>query len=1490
MPEPKTTMAQKVAHAASSFHEQRTGDASKAMTVVLSRLLFSVPKTGVIVVSFALLLNVASRVPIASAQSSALVAAYAFDEGAGTSAADASRNGHNGALANGANWSTTNKKNGAAALSLDGISGRVNINDSSLLDLTTGMTLEAWVRPTAISEYRTVILKEVPGELSYALYAADQDHSNHASGWRRSGGVSGSCDTPGTLPVNAWSHIATTYNGSALLMYLNGNVVRTVSVSGAMQTSTLPLRIGGNAIWGEYFRGQIDDVRIYNRPLSQSEIQTDMATPVSGSSDTTPPALSVTAPATGATIAGTVAVLASASDNVGVVGVQFKLDGANLGAEDSSSPHSVSWNTTSGSDGAHQLAAVARDAAGNTSTAPTITVNVQNADTSPPTVSITVPANGATVSSTIAVSASASDYVGVVGVQFKLDGANLGAEDISSPYSISWNTTSGSDGAHQLAATARDTAGNTTTAPTITVNVQNADTSPPAVSITAPANGATVSSTIAVSASASDNGGLVGVQFELDGANLGAEDTSSPYSASWNTTSTVNGGHSLTAVARDSSGNETISAAVNVTVTNGGGGTSLAINGAQMFQTMDGFGISANSASWNNGELIPAIDMLIDQNGSTIWRVIVENADWEATNDNADPNVFNLTYYNAVCSSAKFEELWALMAYLNSKGITNNLILNFMGPGPSWMGGSNLFADQEAEWVEMVAFVAYYARNNRGLHFGYFSPNNEPDWDGIEGIRQDQYQWPRVWGMLAAKFDAIGLSDLEFIGPDTAAISTGVNAYMPEILATPAVRAKLNHFAFHNYAGDSGGAEAALAGTGKNFWISEVSNIWDAMAHMSQGPSAILVWDGYDSVYNHAILAGRGTNPPNDVGNGPALLNYTNGTYTPRKPFYEFAQLFRFVPQGAIRVAATESNSNVTIFAFHHTPTGRVTLVGRNAGSSNVTFAGTLSNLPTVPSFRFYRTTLSENFVQGSNVFVTNNAFSFIATANSVFTLTYDGTPDTTPPTVAVTAPTEGAMVAGNVTLGANAADNIGVAGVQFTVDGGNAGAEDTTSPYSISWNSATITDGTHLVRAVARDGAGNLTTSAAVSVTIENADTLQPAVSMTAPTDGATVEDLVMVSAAATDNLGVAGVQFQLDAVNLGAEDILAPYALLWNSAATGNGTHQLRAVARDGSGNVTTSTPVAVTVGNVIDGGPPAVFVADPFDGATVSGTIPVSATALDDVGVVGVQFLLDGVNLGLEDTASPYGVSWNTTFVANGSHVLSAHARDAAGNITTSSTVSVIVSNTVSTGIVAAFAFNEGTGTVAADSSGQSNNGTLSGPTWTIAGRYGGALNFDGINDRVIVADAASLDLINAMTLTAWVRPTSVNGDWRTIVLKERGTTSLAYSLYAADGGDQPPAAYANIGGTDRVVRGASTLPLNQWTHVAVTYDGTTLRFYLNGLQAGMTNVTGNLSVSGNPLVVGGNGVWGEWFSGTIDEVRVYNSAISPTDIQSVMNSPL
>ena len=129
----------------------------------------------------------------------------------------------------------------------------------------------------------------------------------------------------------------------------------------------------------------------------------------------------------------------------------------------------------------------------------------------------------------------------------------------------------------------------------------------------------------------------------------------------------------------------------------------------------------------------------------------------------------------------------------------------------------------------------------------------------------------------------------------------------------------------------------------------------------------------------------------------------------------------------------------------------------------------------------------------------------------------------------------------------------------------------------------------------------------------------------------------------------------------------------------------------------------------------------------------------------------------------------------------------ARDAAGNVATSATVSVTVNNVAVTGLVAAYSFNEGTGTTLVDRSGRGHTGTISGATWSTQGKFGGALSFDGVNDWVTIGDTAALDLTTGMTLEAWVAPSTLSG-WRTVLLKER-SGGLAYALYTSGDGTLP-----------------------------------------------------------------------------------------------------
>jgi hypothetical protein len=206
----------------------------------------------------------------------------------------------------------------------------------------------------------------------------------------------------------------------------------------------------------------------------------------------------------------------------------------------------------------------------------------------------------------------------------------------------------------------------------------------------------------------------------------------------------------------------------------------------------------------------------------------------------------------------------------------------------------------------------------------------------------------------------------------------------------------------------------------------------------------------------------------------------------------------------------------------------------------------------------------------------------------------------------------------------------------------------------------------------------------------------------------------------------------------------------------------------------------------------------------------------------------------------------------------------------------------------GLVGAWGFDETSGSTAADASGHGNSGTIASATHVTTGKFGGALSFNGTNAWVTIPDSSSLDLTGAMTLEAWVDPTALGAFWRTVMLKELSTTSLVYALYA-DNTKTKAAAFAN-NGSELGVNGTANTPLNAWTHLAATYDGTNLRLYVNGTLAATKAVSPPMVTSSGALRIGGNGVWGEYFAGLIDEARVYNRALSAAEIQADMTRPV
>ena len=289
--------------------------------------------------------------------------------------------------------------------------------------------------------------------------------------------------------------------------------------------------------------------------------------------------------------------------------------------------------------------------------------------------------------------------------------------------------------------------------------------------------------------------------------------------------------------------------------------------------------------------------------------------------------------------------------------------------------------------------------------------------------------------------------------------------------------------------------------------------------------------------------------------------------------------------------------------------------------------------------------------------------------------------PDITSPTVAITNPASG-YVSGTVSLTADASDDIGVAGVQFKLDDSTlVAAEDTTAPYTASWNTTAVSDGTHTLVVVARDWAGNYATSTPVTVTVDNTN---PTLSISAPSASGTK------SGSVTYTLTYGGAT----AVTLAPDDITL------NRTGTADGTIDVSGsglstrtvtvsgITGDGMLGITISLGTAADDAGhhdagaasqifAVDNTAPSVSITAPTDGATVSGTVPLTATASDASELSSIQFLLDGTTLGSAGSTSPFTYSWDASALS-GTHILAVQAADIYGNSATSPTITVTVDN--------------------------------------------------------------------------------------------------------------------------------------------------------------------------------------------------------------------
>ena len=411
------------------------------------------------------------------------------------------------------------------------------------------------------------------------------------------------------------------------------------------------------------------------------------------------------------------------------------------------------------------------------------------------------------------------------------------------------------------------------------------------------------------------------------------------------------------------------------------------------------------------------------------------------------------------------------------------------------------------------------------------------------------------------------------------------------------------------------------------------------------------------------------------------------------------------------------------------------------------------------------------------------------------------------------------------------------------------------------------------------------------MNTSISNPDAIPPS----APVALGATDGLGQISLSwgpATDNVGVVKYNVHRSTTPgftpTTANRIAQPTGTSYVDTGLAAGTYYYKVTAEDAAGNVGPASNEAsgTATADTIPPTAPSALVATP-----ASGQVGLSWGASIDAGGIAHYNVHRSTTAGFVPTTAnrigqPTGTSYSDVGVPQGTFYYKVTAQDPAGNVSDPSNEAQALVQAPPP--VAAYGFDAGSGTSAADQSGNGNTGTIANATWAgaSAGRFGNALSFNGTNASVTVADSSSLDLTSGMTLEGWVNP-NPGGDFRTLVVKEM-PGDLVYGLYSSSDTNRPQSQVRV--GTPRILDGTATIPAGSWTHVAATYDGATQRLYVNGAQVSSMAIAGTITTSNNPLKIGGNSIWAEWFSGLIDEVRVYNRALTAGEIQADMNTAI
>jgi O-glycosyl hydrolase len=362
----------------------------------------------------------------------------------------------------------------------------------------------------------------------------------------------------------------------------------------------------------------------------------------------------------------------------------------------------------------------------------------------------------------------------------------------------------------------------------------------------------------------------------------------------------------------------------------------IQIDLSKRFQAIDGWGVNINSKYWDGGNLVPVMEMLIDDLGCTLFRQdAYGKSNWVDPRDEYDASILNPGTYKKVYAGRDFQNAAGMARYLNGRGIQPYICLS--GITPKWMNAKDgrTLKDYKS-FAEMACSYASWLKKNEKIKFQFFGPINETDIGPPEGpyVGPDEY-W-KVAEVMVDAFDRWGLKDLKLVVPE---IASPTYDYFPPIVKSRKLVGRIGVFGLHNYGDhfDIAKHQALVAKSpfkdcrwwmteygdldqsGEKEWYVAFASYRRLLRMMGQGFHGAINWDAYDNYHDH-----------DESWSIYGLIRWGIRDRTPKKRYYAARQMYRFVRPGWVRVEAVSDDPGLKVRAFLSPDGKQLTVTGLN--------------------------------------------------------------------------------------------------------------------------------------------------------------------------------------------------------------------------------------------------------------------------------------------------------------------------------------------------------------------------------------------------------------------------------------------------------------------------------------------------------------------------------------------------------------------------------